>query len=87
MYDAFTHMQQAVGLSLIYKPYETTEQYGIIQNLYKAGSRGRLPMFIVEHLKHWRFANAIAGLILGLHQANEKCHYNVTPSLIGFAQA
>ena len=27
-----------------------------------------------------------AGLILGLRPANERCRYNVTPSLIGWAQ-
>ena len=27
-----------------------------------------------------------AGLILGLHPANETCRYKVTPSLIGWAQ-
>ena len=27
-----------------------------------------------------------SGLILGLHPANEKRHYRVTPSLIGWAQ-
>ena len=26
------------------------------------------------------------GLILGLHPANERCHYKVTASLIGLAQ-
>ena len=26
------------------------------------------------------------GLILGLHSANERCHYKVMPSLIGCAQ-
>ena len=28
----------------------------------------------------------ISGLILGLHLANERCRYKVTPSLIGWAQ-
>ena len=27
------------------------------------------------------------GLILGLHPANKRRHYNVTPSLIGWVQA
>ena len=26
------------------------------------------------------------GLIVGLHPANERCHYEITPSLIGWAQ-
>ena len=28
----------------------------------------------------------LAGLILGLRQANERCRYKVTPSLIGWVQ-
>ena len=29
---------------------------------------------------------ALAGLVLGLHSANERCHYKVTPSLFGWSQ-
>ena len=29
---------------------------------------------------------SMAGLILGLHEANERCCYKVTPSLMGWAQ-
>ena len=32
------------------------------------------------------FWDDISGLILGLHPANERRRYNVTPSLIGWAQ-
>ena len=32
------------------------------------------------------WSNTIAGLILGLHPTNERCRYNLTPSLIGWAQ-
>ena len=41
----------------------------------------------------WRFHDEISswsansGLILGLHPANKKRRYKVTPSLIGWAQA
>ena len=31
-------------------------------------------------------SHATAGLILGLHPANERCRYKVTPSLTGWAQ-
>ena len=33
-----------------------------------------------------RFLDVYAGLIQGLRPANERCRYNVTPSLIGWAQ-
>ena len=36
--------------------------------------------------KWWLFVNEIPGLILGLHPANERQCYKVTPSLIGWAQ-
>ena len=35
--------------------------------------------------KHGWLANTM-WLILGLHPANERCHYKVTPSLIGWTQ-
>ena len=34
----------------------------------------------------YRRINNVAGLILGLHPANERRRYKVTPSLIGWAQ-
>ena len=35
---------------------------------------------------HTRYGVLFAGLILGLHQANERRCYKVTPSLIGWVQ-
>ena len=37
------------------------------------------------HTKEY-FGSGIAGLIMGLHPANERRRYKVTPSLIGWAQ-
>ena len=45
--DAFARREQAVGLFFdLEKAYETTWQYGIIQDLHRIGLRGRLPVFV-----------------------------------------
>ena len=50
--DTFALKQQAVGLFFdLQKAYETTWQYGIIQDLHKIGLRGRLPVFVSEYLR------------------------------------
>ena len=50
--DAFAQRQQAVGLFFdLEKAYETTWQYGIIRNLHRISLRGRLPVFVSEHLR------------------------------------
>ena len=53
--DAFAQRQQAVGLFFdLEKAYETTWQYGIIQDLHRIGLRGRLPVFVSEYLRDRR---------------------------------
>ena len=45
--DAFAQKQQSVGFFFdLKKAYETTWQYGIIQDLHRIGLRGRLPVFV-----------------------------------------
>ena len=53
--DAYAQKQQAVGLFFdLEKAYETTWQYGIIQDLHRIGLRGRLPVFVLEYLRDRR---------------------------------
>ena len=53
--DGFDQRQQAVGFFFdLEKAYETTWQYGVIQDLYRIGLRGRLPIFMSEYLRDQR---------------------------------
>ena len=52
LWDAFAQRQQAVGLFFdLETAYETTWQYGIIQDIHRIGLRGTLPVFVSEYLK------------------------------------
>ena len=44
------------------------------------------PMHVSHASIWWIFIQRLAGLILGLHPANERRRYKVTPSLIGWVQ-
>ena len=67
--DAFAQRQQTVGLFFdLEKAYETTWQYGIIQDLHKIGLRGRLPVFVSEYLRDRRIRFRIGTTLMNSTQ-------------------
>ena len=62
--EAFIHKHHAVAVFFdLEKAYDTTWKYGIMKDLFDAGLRGRLPLFIFGH--KWCKVIGRMGKILG----------------------
>ena len=54
--EEFVDKQQVVAICFdLEKAYDTTWKYGIMEDLFDAGLRGRLPIFIGNFLKDRQF--------------------------------
>lgn len=66
--DAFRRKEHAIVIFFdVEKAYDTTWRYGILQDLYRAGLRGRLPVIIQDFLSDRRFRVKINETISGKH--------------------
>jgi len=64
--EAFVQKQHAVAIFFdLEKAYDTTWKHGIMKNIFDAGLRGRLPMFIQGFLQNRQFQ-----VRLGSHMSN-----------------
>ena len=66
--------------------YTYTNIYHVSTNKWVCGKYNKYNVQSLLSNVQWAKGKTVAGLILGLRQANERRRYKVTPSLIGWAQ-